>query len=342
MTERGGLIQGPYRCWLRDNRFDGPVRDLFRISAAHDEWNHLLIPLLALDRGLFAREGLPAVEVIATGSEDDQVAGLHEGWIDVAVDALASLTLAANARGQRVFIGAGRRQGYTFFLIGARGIERLEELRGKRLILSEPYGVTAIQSREILRRSGLEPDKDVHFVYTGVMHDNLRTRRALEAGDGEAVMQPVTVARQMEADGYPLLVDGGQFFRPRHDRIMAVSGASLDEAPESLTACFKAMIDAARIVLDRSQAESMRDLVERCGFAVRGPEHGPVFDALLESLYFRIDPLFDLPSDGLGEIMGEAQRAGALPTDYEVDRALRLDALREAQQSASRASPSGR
>jgi hypothetical protein len=122
---------------------------------------------------------------------------------------------------------------------------------------------------------------------------------------------------------------------------MAVSGARLDQTPERLTACFRALIDAARIVLDRSEAGAIRDLVERCGFQVRGPEHEPVFDALLETLYFRIDPLFDLPTDGLVEIVAEAQRAGVLPSDYQVDRALRLDALRVAQQAATPTSAPG-
>jgi ABC-type nitrate/sulfonate/bicarbonate transport system substrate-binding protein len=330
-------IHGPYRSWLQQSADAGASGDVFRIATAHDEWNHLVIPFVAMARGFFRRYGLSGVEIIATGREEDQIAGLAEGWIDVGVDPLASLVLAANARGEPVYIGAARRQGYTFFLCGARGIERIEDLRGKRVILAQPGGVTTFQAREMLRRSGLEPDRDVSLVFTGVLHDTLRSWRALDAGEGEAVMQPITTARQMEAQGYPILVDGGEFFRPRHDRIMAVAGAALQRRPEQVTAAFQAMMDAAQVVLDRQEAEYIRSLVERCGFPTRGPEAGPVFDSLLDSLYFRIDPLFDLPADGLAEIVHEAQAEGLVPADFDPHRALRLEALQRAQQASGTA-----
>ena len=88
-------LKGPYRSWIAvegDN--DEPA---FRISAAHDEWNHLAIPLVAMERGFFAREGLRHAELVATGDESDQVLGMAAGWIDLAVDPLTSMVLAANA-----------------------------------------------------------------------------------------------------------------------------------------------------------------------------------------------------------------------------------------------------
>jgi hypothetical protein len=330
-------IHGPYRSWLQEHSDPGIGGEVFRIAAAHDEWNHLIIPFVAMARGFFRRYGLPRVEIIATGREEDQIGGLAEGWIDVGVDPLASLVLAANARGEPVYVGAARRQGYTFFLCGARGIEHIEDLRGKRVILAQPGGVTTFQAREMLRRSGLEPDRDVTLVFTGVLHDPLRGWRALDAGEGEAVMQPVTTARQMAAQGYPILVDGGEFFRPRHDRIMAVAGTALEHRAEQVAAAFQAMMDAARVVLDRDEADQIRSLVEHCGFLVRGAEAGPVFDSLLDSLYFRIDPLFELPADGFADIVQEAQAEGLVPIDFDPRRALRLEPLQRAQQASSAA-----
>jgi hypothetical protein len=159
----------------------------------------------------------------------------------------------------------------------------------------------------------------------------------LDAGEGEAVMQPITTARQMEAQGYPILVDGGEFFRPRHDRIMAVAGAALERHPEQVSAAFQAMMDAARVILDRQEAEYIRNLVERCGFPAQGPEAGPVFESLLDSLYFRIDPSFDLPTDGLADIVQEAQAQGLVPAGFDPRRALRLEALQRAQQASGAA-----
>lgn len=49
-------IGGPYRIWLAVEGKTGSRERPFRISAAHDEWNHLAIPLVAMERGFFSEE----------------------------------------------------------------------------------------------------------------------------------------------------------------------------------------------------------------------------------------------------------------------------------------------
>jgi len=164
-------IKGPYRTWHSVDDNKGFHQRPFRISAAHDEWNHLAIPLVAMERGFFAQEGLSHVELVATGEEEAQVTGMEQGWIDLAVDPLTSMVLAANAQGKGVFIGAARRKGHTFHLYGSKDIKQMEDLIGKRVIIGTPNGATDIQVREILRRFEMEPEKDVKFVYHGAMHD---------------------------------------------------------------------------------------------------------------------------------------------------------------------------
>ncbi len=57
-------IKGPYRTWHSVDGDKGSRQKPFRISAAHDEWNHLAIPLVAMERGFFAQEGLSHVRCI--------------------------------------------------------------------------------------------------------------------------------------------------------------------------------------------------------------------------------------------------------------------------------------
>jgi len=331
MANSSNSMRGPYRSWLAvEGRADDKA---FRISAAHDEWNHLAIPLVAMERGFFAQEGLRHVELMATGDEADQVEGMAGGWIDLAVDPLTSMVLAANAEGKGVFIGGARRKGHTFHLFGAKGLKQMDDLKGKRIIIGAPDGATDIQAREIFRRFEMEPDKDIHFVYHGNMHDMPQTFKLLEQGEGEAVMVSVSFARHMEKAGYPMLVDGGQFFPPRQDRVTAVSDAALRERFDAVVSCFRGMMRAARVVLDPGEREPIRRLVQACGFATEEPEDRHRFDELLDSLYFRIDPAFTLPMAGLTEILKECQRDGQVPSKFQLESVLRLDPLKAAQDS---------
>ncbi len=328
-----GSVRGPYRVWRSvgsdKDSYDRP----FRISVAHDEWNHLAIPLVAMERGFFAQEGLSHVELVATGEEEAQVTGMAQGWIDLAVDPLTSMVLAANAQGKGVFIGAARRKGHTFHLYGAKDIRHMEDLIGKRVIIGTPNGATDIQIREILRRFEMEPDKDVEFVYHGAMHDTPQALRFLEEGRGEAIMVSVSFARHMDKAGYPQLVDGGQFFPPRQDRITAVSELVLRERFDSVVSCFRGMMRAAKVVLDPHEREAIRQLVQASGFPTEEPEDRHRFDEMVDALYFRIDPSFTLPVEGLVEVLKECQRDGLVATDFKLESVLRLKALEAAQSS---------
>ncbi|NIO11849.1 MAG: hypothetical protein GTO40_29015, partial [Deltaproteobacteria bacterium] len=221
----------------------------------------------------------------------------------------------------------------TFHLYGAKNIRQLEDLIGKRVIIGAPNGATDIQLREILRRFEMEPDKDVEFVYHGNMHDTPQALRFLEEGRGEAIMVSVSFARHMDRAGYPQLVDGGQFFPPRQDRITAVSEMALQERFEAVAACFRGMMRAAKVVLDTAERESIRQLVQASGFPVEEPDDRYCFDELLNSLYGRIDPTFTLPIEGLTEIVKECQRDGQISSSFDIRSALRLEALKSAQAS---------
>jgi len=330
------IISGPFRIWLAVNGNQGSSERPCRISAAHDEWNHLGIPLVAMERGFFAEEGLCHVELVATEDESEQLKGLELGWMDLAVDPLTSMVLTANAEGRPVYIGGARRKGHTFHLYGAKGMRQVEDLKGKRIIIGARDGATDIQAREIMHRCGMEPDKDVFFTYHGKMHDMPQTLRVLEEGNGEAVMVSVSYARILDKEGYPMLVDGRRFFPPRQDRVTAVSDPALSERFDCLVACFRGLMRASEVVLDPQEREAIRRLVQENGFPTESPEDRHRFEELLNSLYFRIDPTFTLPIDGLTEIVKECQREGRISSEFQLESALRLQPLKAAQDSIRR------
>ena len=94
------------------------------------------------------------------------------------------------------------------------------------------------------------------------------------------------------------------------------------------------MMRAAKIVIDPRERESIRQLVQASGFPTEEPEDRHRFDEMVDALYFRIDPSFTLPVEGLMGVLKECQRDGLVPTDFKLESVLRLDALKTAQDSS--------
>src|SRR5512132_3522586 len=108
------------RSWLSGT---GGARRL-RVSAAHDEWNHVGIALAGIDQGFFADEGLVDVELITFPAESGelldreavQVGLIAEGVVDIGVDPRTTFVLEAKDRGEPVAIVGARRKNHAFVL----------------------------------------------------------------------------------------------------------------------------------------------------------------------------------------------------------------------------------
>lgn len=206
------------RAWLTSLQKHAGSRTRVRASAAHNEWNHVGIALVAMEEGFFAQEGLTDVELI-TFPEDDhgelldreaiQVELLAEGAVDIGIDPRATFILEAKDQGKAVSIVAARRKNHAFVLVGQKGIKSIQELRGKTLETGHRGGASDIMMRQVLKDHGLEPDKDVYFSYRGgPMHDPGGSYRAfLEGKLGPAKLTVPEEADRLSKEGYPILVD---------------------------------------------------------------------------------------------------------------------------------------
>jgi NitT/TauT family transport system substrate-binding protein len=63
-----------------------------------------------------------------------------------------------------------------FILFSRRGIARIEELRGKKIGSSVDGASVDRNTKKALRRVGLDPEKDVTFVYTGLQNSSDRLK----------------------------------------------------------------------------------------------------------------------------------------------------------------------
>ena len=54
-----------------------------------------------------------------------------------------------------------------FSLVTAKSIKRIEDLKGKAVAVSNPLGIHAYVTLQILKKFGLDPGKDPRFLYLG-------------------------------------------------------------------------------------------------------------------------------------------------------------------------------
>jgi ABC-type nitrate/sulfonate/bicarbonate transport system substrate-binding protein len=65
----------------------------------------------------------------------------------------------------RVILSTSDRQ--MFSLVAAKSIKRIEDLKGKAVAVSNPLGIHAYVTQQILKKYGLDPGKDPRFLYLG-------------------------------------------------------------------------------------------------------------------------------------------------------------------------------
>ena len=168
----------------------GSAQDL---RAVYNALSGVMAPVwVAQEAGLYARNGMSvdlkylaattAVQAMVSGGEEIGLVG-NQG-IDAKLEG-ADLTYIAS--GLPTFV----------FQIYARPeIKSINDLRGKVVAVTQPAASTDYAMRIVLRRNGLEPDKDVKFLYAqdiaavfttvnagnasaGIMSDRLHSRRKL-------------------------------------------------------------------------------------------------------------------------------------------------------------------
>src|SRR5688572_13724984 len=129
------------KSWLWSSETPGAKRTRIRASAAHSEWNHVGLALVAMEEGYFSDEGFTDVELIAfeedagelLDREDLQIDLLAQGVVDIAIDPRASLVLEAKNQKKPICIVAARRKNHAFVLVGQKGLKTVQDLKDKTI-----------------------------------------------------------------------------------------------------------------------------------------------------------------------------------------------------------------
>lgn len=329
------------RAWLTFVPQGQGPRKRVRLSAAHNEWNHVGIALAAMEEGFFASEGITDVELI-TFPEDGhgelldreavQVELLASGVVDIGIDPRTTFVLEAKDQGKPVSIVAARRKNHAFVLVGQKDIKSIQELRGKTLETGNRGGAGDIMTRQVLKDHGLEPDKDVQFSSRGgPMHNSAASYLAFKEGKlGPAKLTVSEQAEKLAEEGYPILLDLRKHYHSRHDRITAANETFAKENPGLVKGFLKAMIKGCRFVLDRRNEARFKEMLRGAGFLTSDREVDS-FATLFGSWQDRVSRDLSLPKEAIELIVEEEKKAGRISSSFKVDEALDLEALKLAQ-----------
>jgi ABC-type nitrate/sulfonate/bicarbonate transport system substrate-binding protein len=326
------------RTWLSGKGQGSGTR--VRLSAAHDEWNHVGIALAGIDQGFFAEEGITDIELITFPGEVEalldreatQVGLIADGAVDIGIDPRTTFVLEAKDQGRPACIVAARRKNHAFVLFGQKGMSSIDELKGMTMITGHRGGANDTMIRQVLQDSGLVPDEDVEIEYTGgPMHSGGETvRRFREGKQGPAILASTAEVPALTAEGFPILADLRVLYPSRHDRVTAANERFVVEHPDLLEAFLRGMIRSCRYVLDPANGPVFKDIMLRAGF-LNTESQRQEFDGLFAGWQTRGTRDLSLPREGIELIVDEAQRAGRISPSFRVDDVLRLDALGKAQ-----------
>ena len=146
--------------------------ELFRVALSTKDFGYLPL-FVGMRSGLFAQEGLEIQWIVVNSNV--VVTALIAGEIDVA--GIAGSSMRAAARGAPLKANFFPYDKSLFVLMGAPGIKRVQDLKGKVIGTTGPGATTEVAASMVLQHYGMDPKKDVTFMTIGGAETSLIAMR---------------------------------------------------------------------------------------------------------------------------------------------------------------------
>lgn len=308
---------------------------------------HQVAMAVAEEQEFFKEEGLQQYDYDSRGlipgplERDGLALAIKNHGVDIAMAVDVEAAIYQRARGAEIYIVGGWR--YTPFLkwYGAKHITGISKLRGGRIGMREKEGLVEVFITDALRHAGLDPFKDVQWVYDPVFgyRNNPAHMEMLRSGRIEAITSQPPFSDQLEREGYPTILDPNKIFPRRPGKLTVATQQVIEKRAAELKAYFRAIIRAFWFMRDVSHFEYLRDLEARLrkSRTHNEDERGTVAIVTspdrLESWALPIDGA--IPASAIERIVGEMKNKGALPGALPVTDILRDEAVSEAFREVS-------
>ena len=306
------------------------VLHLFPVISAH-EMNFFY------DEGLKTADGSLAYQILRDpmvpfGLEKLGISqAMKEKSVDIALDVQSRTIFFQRSRGADIYIIAGWRNQHTSTWVGPPHIKSLQDLKGKRVGISDFNSIRHWGIQVQLRKAGLDIEKDVEWVRCGVSTHVLV--EALRQGRVECAPVSSTIAETLKKEGCNILVVPQDTYpNGRPERIIAATGRILEERPDLVKNFLKGLIRSYWFVRDMPKNfEYIHNLDKRLRIQTADPEeriHNPnrYTTEDLESMPFPIDGL----ATGFEDMLREEKLIGGLEYDVPIKDVCAQDLAEEA------------
>jgi ABC-type nitrate/sulfonate/bicarbonate transport system substrate-binding protein len=160
------------------------------------------LPLLGKSAGLFDKAHI-AVEVVNRQDEEKIVEDIVTGETPVGTPNAPSLIFSL-LNGNDLIIVGGVLNRPAFYLAANDKIGAVADLKGKRVGINQPRRMAGMVMLALLRRWGLDTQRDLTLVDLGL---NDKSFEALRAGEIDAALLPPEKAFLVESEGFRLVAD---------------------------------------------------------------------------------------------------------------------------------------
>jgi NitT/TauT family transport system substrate-binding protein len=211
---------------------------------------HAFIPK---DSGLYEKYGLD-VELIFFQGGTQGLQALLAGGIQFTISS-GSETIAARVAGSDVTIIAGYMNTLPYSIVAAKGINRLEELKGMKAAISR-FGTTSdLAVRYAFELKGMTPGKDITLVQLG---DQTTRFAALTSGTVQATVISPPFDLTAKKMGYQVLADMADLGLPYQQEAVVTTERLLTERPDTARKFLKAFIAGIHLwMTDQKKTEEI-------------------------------------------------------------------------------------
>lgn len=212
------------------------------LRAVYNALSGVMAPLwVAADAGLFTKHGV-TVDVkylAATSAVQAMVGGGEE------VGFVGNQGIDAKIEGADLIYIASGLPTFVFQLYSRPEIKTIADLKGKVIAVTQPAASTDYATRMLLRRNGLDPDKDVKILYA---QDSINVINTVLTGNAAAGINSHPNALKLKAAGMRTLVDITELKIPFLFTGMLSSPKVVRDKNEALTRYLRAYIEAMALI----------------------------------------------------------------------------------------------
>jgi ABC-type nitrate/sulfonate/bicarbonate transport system substrate-binding protein len=316
------------------------------LATGHKHAFHRVSGLSAIENGYFREEGLPEIELIASGEDSLTVEGLKSGAIDFGLDVKPGLVLEAKTKGEQLYIIGGMLNQFPSTFIGTPDLKSVADLRGRKIGIKEEGGSReVIWIRMLLRKEGMDPDKDVTWV-THAGYGSLEIQKPrLGKGDYQAVGLSAHYKRPELFDlvrkaGFNILAERSETHPDGlPDRAVATTGSIISQYPQETVKVLKGIIRGYRFSRDKKNVERIRKMYLTYDWGKDGFGWGKFDQTLLDGMIASsqyLPPDGNFNEKGMEDLIKEYKAWDKLPRSFSIEQVTRLDFVKQAAQEVDK------